>query len=169
MRKNLGFQGGRVIIYIIFCILLALMLVSLVAGILAFCKKKYIKGSLFLFPLIGFVIIIILPDLLRTRECSEITPPVAQMRGVQSGLELYYTHYKYYPENLGVPIKEGYIQEGGDKDPWNSPYKYERTPDKSNYLLGSAGEDKLFDTDDDVEPPINTIWHSYKRRIEVKK
>ena len=86
----------------------------------------------------------------------------ASLRGVQSALELFYTHYKYYPENTQIMIVEGYLQENGDKDTWGNAYKYERSSDKSNYKIGSAGEDKKFGTDDDIEPPINTKRHTFK-------
>ncbi|OGF46230.1 MAG: hypothetical protein A2231_09665 [Candidatus Firestonebacteria bacterium RIFOXYA2_FULL_40_8] len=153
----------------VFLCFVILILISLIVSIISFYKKRYTKGVLLLLPPLILFIIIILPDLLRTRECSEIDSSRASLRGVQSALELYYTHYKYYPENLEIPIKEGYLAKGGDKDPWKTPYKYERSPDKSNYLIGSAGEDNKFDTDDDVEPPINTPRHTFKKTIEVKK
>ena len=59
--------------------------------------------------IIGLLIAVVIPDLLKTREMAEIEACKASLRGVQSSLELYYTHYKNYPENLQVLITEGYL------------------------------------------------------------
>jgi general secretion pathway protein G len=126
--------------------------------------------------IIGLLIAIVIPDLLKTRESAEIESCKASLRGVQSALELYYTHYKYYPDNLLTPINEGYLQENGDKDPWGKTLRYrtasgggsgaadeaQGAKTANNYLIGSDGPDGKQDTDDDVEPPINTKRHSFK-------
>jgi len=125
--------------------------------------------------IIGLLIAIVIPDLLKTREQAEVESCKASLRGVQSALELYYTHYKYYPDTLLVAINEGYLQEGGDKDPWGRLYRYVKgDPGASgssneagggnNYQIGSNGPDAKQDTDDDVEPPINTKRHSFKNK-----
>ena len=124
--------------------------------------------------IIGLLIAIVIPDLLKTREQAEVESCKASLRGVQSALEVYYTHYKYYPDNMLTPMNEGYLQEGGDKDPWGRSYRYrlatgsgatneaEGAKTANNYLIGSDGPDGKQDTDDDVEPPINTKRHSFK-------
>lgn len=126
--------------------------------------------------IIGLLIAIVIPDLLKTREMSEIEASKASLRGVQSALELYYTHYKYYPSDLKQLITEGYLSENSDKDPWGRDYLYQpKYADStsgeaesgtgktaSNYLLGSAGPDGKKGTEDDIEPPINSKKHSFK-------
>ena len=124
--------------------------------------------------IIGLLIAIVVPDLLRARQEAEVRSCVASLQGVQSALELYYTHYKYYPDNLLVTINEGYLGEGGDKDTWGRQYRYrlstgsgavnesEGAKTANNYLIGSYGPDAKQDTDDDVEPPINTNRHTFK-------
>jgi general secretion pathway protein G len=128
--------------------------------------------------IIGLLIAIVIPDLLKTREQSEIQSCSASLRGVQSALELYYTHYKYYSNNLESLITEGYLSENSDKDPWNRQYRYQPLyagggagdetgagggKTASNYLLGSDGPDGKKGTDDDVESPINPKRHSFKQ------
>ena len=125
--------------------------------------------------IIGLLIAVVIPDLLKTREMAEIEACKASLRGVQSSLELYYTHYKYYPENLQILMTEGYLQENGNKDNWNKELRYaltsgsgaeneaEGTMTANNYLIGSDGPDGKQDTDDDVEPPINTKRHTFKK------
>ena len=122
--------------------------------------------------IIGLLIAVVIPDLLKTRLLAQIETCKASLRGVQSSLELYYTHYKCYPDNLQTAIKDGYMGEGSDKDTWGTPLLYVLTSGSgaedeaegamtaNNYLLGSYGPDKKQDTDDDVEPPINTKRHS---------
>ena len=127
--------------------------------------------------IIGLLVAIVIPDLLMTRQQSEVEACKASLRGVQSALELYYTHYKYYPQTIQQLIVEGYLGEGNDKDPWSKDFMYK--PDygsatggstgqgdnqATNYLLGSSGPDKTPGNDDDVEPPINTIRHSFKAK-----
>ncbi len=125
--------------------------------------------------IIGLLIAVVIPDLLKTREMAEIEACKASLRGVQSSLELYYTHYKYYPDNLQVLMTEGYLQENGNKDNWGKELRYtltsgsgaaneaEGTQTANNYLIGSDGPDGKPDTDDDVEPPINTQRHTFKK------
>lgn len=127
--------------------------------------------------IIGLLIAIVIPDLLKTREQSEIEACKASLRGVQSALELYYTHYKYYPTNLQSLISEGYLSENSDKDPWQRNFRYQPLysgggagdatgssggKTASNYLLAADGPDGKKGTDDDVEAPINPKRHSFK-------
>ncbi|MFH1825218.1 MAG: prepilin-type N-terminal cleavage/methylation domain-containing protein [Candidatus Firestonebacteria bacterium] len=132
--------------------------------------------------IIGLLIAIVIPDLLKTRRESEIQSCSASLRGVQSALELYYTHYKYYPEKLVTLLTEGYLSEGSDTDPWHMPYIYEPLSQggdneggsgegktASNYLLGSSGPDGKKGTDDDIEPPINSSRHSLKSGGKTEK
>jgi type II secretion system protein G len=125
--------------------------------------------------IIGLLVAIVIPDLLQTRMQSEIEACKASLRGLQSALELYYTHYKYYPDNMKTLITEGYLSENSDKDPWQHEFMYqpkyggggsdEGSTNKtaSNYLLGSAGPDGKKGTDDDIDPPINSKRHSFKQ------
>jgi type II secretion system protein G len=130
--------------------------------------------------IIGLLIAIVIPDLLKTREMSEVESCKASLRGVQSALELYYTHYKYYPEDMKSLITEGYLGEKSDLDPWSKAFEYlpvkgtgtadvsgsTGTKTASNYLLGSDGPDGKKGTDDDIEPPINSKRHSFKQSGE---
>ena len=123
--------------------------------------------------IIGLLVAIVIPDLLMTRQMSEVEACKASLRGVQSALELYYTHYKYYPTKMKALVTEGYLSDGSDMDPWNKEFRYEPkystdnaggsdSKTANNYLLGSAGLDGKAGTDDDVEPPINSKRHSFK-------
>ena len=131
--------------------------------------------------IIGLLVAIVIPDLLMTRQQSEVEACKASLRGVQSALELYFTHYKYYPQTVNQLVVEGYLGEGSDKDPWNKDFMYK--PDygggtgtstgsgdnqASNYFLGSSGPDKTPGNTDDVEPPITTTRHSFKAKGAVQ-
>ena len=120
----------------------------------------------FILAFVVFLSIISLSDCMKTRKQAEIESSKAGMRGVQSGLELYYTHYKYYPENLEVIMPGGYTADNSDKDPWQNKFKYQLSGPKgeenSNYQLGSAGTDGKFNTTDDIAPPINPEKHTLK-------
>ena len=127
--------------------------------------------------IIGMLIAIVIPDLITTQETARRESCKASLRGVQSALELYCTHNKYYPTNLQTVISEGYLSEGSDKDPWDRQFRYQPLYSgggagdatgasggkaASNYLLGSDGSDGKKGTDDDVEAPIDTKRHSFK-------
>ena len=126
--------------------------------------------------IIGLLVAIVIPDLLMTRQQSEVSACQASLRGVQSALELYYTHYKYYPTKMKELITEGYLSDNSDIDPWNHEFRYEPRYDSgsgsggggsdsktaTNYLLGSSGPDGKSGTDDDIDPPINSKRHSFK-------
>ena len=128
--------------------------------------------------IIGLLIAIVIPDLLKTREQSEVEACKASLRGVQSALELYYTHYKYYPSKLDSLITEGYLSEKGDEDPWGRKLRYQpkysgegseeggggsgSSQNAGNYYMGSDGPDGKKGTEDDIDPPINPNRHSFK-------
>ena len=90
---------------------------------------------------------------------SEIDACSASLRGVQSALELYYTHYKSYPANLNLLQAAGYLPLGGGTDPWGFTFRYEEW--SSSYKLGSVGRDGKPGTADDVPPPVNPQIHSF--------
>lgn len=122
--------------------------------------------------IIGLLVAIVVPDLIKTREESTIAATQASLRGIQSALELYYTRYKYYPTTLPTLITEGYLQEGADKDPWMKNYSYQPVVEggqatASNYKLASCGKDGRQGTNDDVEAPVNPSRHSFKQQGAV--
>jgi uncharacterized membrane protein YvbJ len=109
-----------------------------------------------------------IPKAAKTKQQFETEACRAGLGKVQSALELFYTHYKCYPEELNRLIDEGYIRDNSDKDPWGRELWYETLHDNgsrrpNNYYLGSAGPDGKWDTVDDVEPPINTGRHSFRK------
>lgn len=122
--------------------------------------------------IIGLLIAIVVPDLIKTREEATIEATKASLRGIQSALELYYTRYKYYPTTLPTLITEGYLQEGADTDPWGRKLSYQPVVEggqalASNYLLASSGKDGRQGSADDVEAPVNSSRHSFKQKGAV--
>lgn len=160
---------GNIEIYLSFCIFILLILLclhSFSVGVSSFTKQKYAKGILFSLPLVIFVVFIfIIPD----RGCPS-EPKWEQcksdLRGVQSSLEMYYTAHKAYPVNLESLIKESYLSEKGNIDPWGNKLNYSIVSKNENYLLGSSGPDGKPNTEDDIDPPINTARHSFKAQNE---
>jgi len=124
--------------------------------------------------IIGFLLAIIIPDLIKVREDAMKESCSGSLRGVQSALELYFTRYKTYPQTndgLTLLIKEGYLPEGGDLDPWTRSFQYQPMArgetsasggTADNYLLCSMGPDGRRATEDDIECPINPARHSFK-------
>lgn len=102
----------------------------------------------------------------KTNIYSQVEGTKAGLRGVQSALEMYWTHNKSYPNDLEALKKEGYLNDGR-LDAWNNPIRYQPLNGKvgqiTGYLLGSNGPDGKLDTDDDIEPPINTSRHTFKK------
>jgi len=145
--------------YYIYLLELLICLNLSIASILAFKNKKSMKGILLLLPIVLFIILAYFSDPFYTPREYTIEDSKASMRGVQSSLELYYTHYKYYPKNLEILINEGYLQEDGGKDLWKNNYSYFPiySGDKKkvvDYMLRSNGPDGKPYTADDIEAPI---------------
>ena len=137
-------------------------------------KKKTHKLAIVLVCAAGFFIAVVgtlvfviwhvaSKDLKYVKSASEIEACKAELRGIQSGLELYYTHYKSYPDNISVLVTEGYLSEGADNDPWGNTFLYETTDKALNYRVGSVGADGKKGTADDIEPPINSKRHSFEK------
>ncbi len=117
------------------------------------------------------IIWLIMPEYNPSRlKEAEIAACNASLRGVQSSLDLYFSHYKNYPVNLEVLIKEEYLDKKWHFDNWGNKLKYQPIFEKDskgkaiNYLLGSNGPDGKENSDDDIEPPIDTIKHSFKQK-----
>ena len=77
----------------------------------AFVKKQYTKSGLILLFTISTIIIgvVFIGNVAIVDPVEESVVCAASLGGIQSSLELYNTHYKYYPDNLEVLIKEGYL------------------------------------------------------------
>jgi len=118
----------------------------------------------FVLAFVALLSIISLSDCIKTRKQEDIAACQAEMRGVQSALELYYKHYKCYPDNITGIEASGTLYNNG-LDSWQNKFKYQLSGHKgaenSNYQLGSAGPDGKFGTEDDVAPPINPEKHSF--------
>ena len=129
--------------------------------------------------IIGLLIAIVIPDLMKVKQEGEVRSCVASLQGLQASLELYNTHYKYYPDSLQTLVAEGYLGENGIKDPWSKEYRFalvtgnggaadedQGAGNANNYLIGSEGPDGKQDTNDDIEPPVNTKRHTFKKTAD---
>ena len=67
--------------------------------------------------IIGLLAAIVIPDLIETQKEAQIEACKVSLRGVQSALELYNTHFKFYPQKLEELISAGYLPEGSNFDP----------------------------------------------------
>ena len=129
--------------------------------------KKALKIIIYTVGIIGIIVLLVI--LIPNRgDRSEPDKDAcrAQLRCIQSALEQYYGHYKYYPRDLDVLVKESYLSRESLIDPWGSKCRYDPLYGKeakqpTNYRLGSCGPDKKPDTGDDIEPPIWTKDHSF--------
>lgn len=82
----------------------------------------------------------------------------AQMRGVQSALELYHIYNKSYPKDLNKIINKEYLSENSNKDLWGNEFYYLKL-NENTYILISKGPDGIVNTQDDICPPIDTQKH----------
>jgi len=70
------------------------------------------------------------------------------MKAIQREVFMYISEYGKVPENLNQLLENAQL-ETEDKDAWGTPIQYKRISDECFYLL-SAGNDKKFDTIDDI-------------------
>ncbi len=70
------------------------------------------------------------------------------LASLESAIAAYIAKYGKTPENL-IDIKSFLRSAYEDLDGWGNPFKYERISD-SKFRLISAGEDKTFNTEDDI-------------------
>ncbi|OGF46229.1 MAG: hypothetical protein A2231_09660 [Candidatus Firestonebacteria bacterium RIFOXYA2_FULL_40_8] len=155
------------------------IIVFVISALVFFCgfafingiiKKKISKWYLLILPVVLFlIIVIVVPPLLKTSAKVETSSSKAVLLSVQKGLELYYTHYKYYPENLEISIKAGYLGKYDDVDPFGNKLNY--TPiysaDKTkvvDYMLLSNGPDGKPYTSDDIKAPMTVENHILKKK-----
>lgn len=160
--RSFANRFGEVLLLCIFILIILAFLHLVAVCIYTFIIKKFRKGVLLLLLIIAVVLfyVFIVKNVLKVNSVDSDIACKASLRGAQSALELYYTHYKYYPDNLETLIKEGYLQEKGDKDPWGSKfnYKYSKPNDdvSNNYSLKSNGPDGKPDTADDIDAPVKS-------------
>ena len=122
--------------------------------------------------IIGLLLSIVIPDLIKSRDKAKIQTCKASLEGLQKTLELYRLDHKGYPKDLSVLIKEEYIAEKTLKDPWLNEYYYVPITQKVkkevyyvNYVLLSKGPDGKEGTEDDILAPRDSKKHS----LEVLK
>ena len=108
---------------------------------------------LIVLSIIGILLLIAIPKMQKGREVAMEIACKAELDGLKSSLELYYTRYGSYPSGLNVLIEEHFTSLDGATDPWARPYVY--TPFKSmdkvtRYKLFSPGVDGIIGSEDDI-------------------
>lgn len=111
--------------------------------------------------IIGALASIALPNLMKNREIAKSTATEAELRSIQSALEMYYIENDMYPgtdEGIELLVTEKYLDEGARKDGFIRYYNYESQAvadvENQDYLLSSSGPDGIKETEDDIEAPI---------------
>lgn len=124
---------------------------GLILGILGTC------GGLIVLVLFGTAIlaaigIAVLAIALSETEKVEIT---SDMIKIAAAVEGYKEQNDYLPAGLELLS----LDESTRRDPWGQQYRYVQLDPKEQFDLVSAGEDKAFDTDDDVRlSEIDKVW-----------
>jgi len=113
-------------------------------------KLIYILAGLLTAPFLA----VIVKYTIDTNKIREVENCKARLRTVQYGLELYFTKYKTYPDDLTSLIREGFLKSDEDTDLWKNRFLYKRG-NYDNYILKSFGPDGQLNTDDDIDAPIN--------------
>ncbi len=70
------------------------------------------------------------------------------LKAIQREIFMYISEYGRAPENLQQLLQKAQLM-SGDKDAWGTPVQYKRISDDSFQLI-SAGNDREFDTSDDI-------------------
>ena len=98
----------------------------------------------------------------------------ASLHGIQAGLETYFTSKKFYPVSIKVLIKEGFLAQDCNLDPWKREFRYQ--PEYTNadnetggetsavpvsYRLACIGYDGKPGTSDDIPAPLDMERHRF--------
>ena len=87
----------------------------------------------------------------------------ADMANIALAVEQYKEENRYVPADLTLV----HIKDSVKSDPWATPYRYDRLEDGKSFDIVSAGQDKTFDTLDDVKfSRLDQIWGG-QRTISV--
>jgi general secretion pathway protein G len=124
--------------------------------------------------ILGLVIGIAMPNLLKNREIAKKTATQSELRSIQSALEMYYIENDKYPatdEGVKILIEEKYLDDGAIKDEFKRAYNYEGVAiadvEDQDYHLSSSGVDGIKETEDDIQTPIGD--HGFVEREELEE
>jgi len=102
--------------------------------------------------IIALIATLAAPQVLRYLGSARTNAAKAQIRNIESALELYYVDNAKYPtdeEGLAALVTQpagearwnGPYLKGGLKDPWGKPYSYEVKADASGVVIRTLGKD----------------------------
>ncbi|MGP1309769.1 MAG: hypothetical protein ACTS27_06195 [Phycisphaerales bacterium] len=113
-----------------------------------------LAGFLIVFLLIGVAVIAFVPLMIAV---AALAGPEIETAVEQAILHQQVAAYVQETGSLPTDLSQvPQIDEGLMTDPWDTPYKLEVIdPGAEEYLIRSAGPDKVFDTEDDITNPDN--------------
>lgn len=76
-----------------------------------------------------------------------------EMHRILFASKVYFLELQSYPANLDELVREGFLEEDGQLDPWGTPYRYR--VEQGKILLSSGGGDRREKTGDDLSCEIS--------------
>lgn len=74
-----------------------------------------------------------------------------EITAMSERMEEWKEKYGYYPKDMNALIGKSPIRLEWKKDAWHTEYKFEINTNGQGFKISSAGPDKLFGTEDDIE------------------
>jgi general secretion pathway protein G len=103
--------------------------------------------------IIGMLATVVVANLFGEVDTAKLTKVKSDIDGLKSASKRYKLRFGSWPEsidNLVNPDEGDYFIEEEPKDPWDNEYQFEGTTDRGDLMIRCAGDDKEFDTDDDI-------------------
>ena len=103
--------------------------------------------------IIGMLATVVVANLFGEVDTARLTKVQRDISGLSDAAKRYKLRFSSWPESvedLANPEEGQPFIEEVPKDPWNNEYQFEGETEKGGIMIRCAGNDKEFDTEDDI-------------------
>jgi len=103
--------------------------------------------------IIGMLATVVVANLFGEVDTARLTKVQRDISGLSDAAKRYKLRFGSWPESieeLANPEEGQSFIEDVPKDPWNNEYQFEGESEKGSVMIRCAGNDKEFDTEDDI-------------------
>lgn len=119
--------------------------------------------------IIGMLATVVVANLFGEVDTARLTKVQRDISGLSDAAKRYKLHFGSWPESieeLAEPEEGKPLIEDVPKDPWGNEYQFEGETEKGGIMIRCAGNDKEFDTEDDI---TSENYRSLKELPKIEK